>query len=113
MSRTDRPRKEIMIFPTVGQTVTVNFDVEVEEEDGTLHYIEAGKEFTVTGYDDLVGRNMTPEQYFEEYESIELIVEAGDVEVHDHYDRSGQSDYTVNGGTIYLSLDESSGLTIV
>lgn len=100
-----------MIFPTAGQTITVNFDVEVEEEDGTLHFIEAGKEFTVTGYDALTP-GQTPEQYFAEYDSIELIVEAGDIEVRDHYDRSGQSDYTVNGGTIYLSLDESSGLTV-
>jgi hypothetical protein len=100
-----------MLFPTVGQTITVNFDVEVEEEDGTLHYIKAGEEFTVAGYDALNG--LTPAEYFAEWDSIELIVEAGDVEVQDMWDRSGQSDYTINGGVVYLSLEEDSGLTIV
>lgn len=99
-----------MLLPTVGQNITVNFDVEVEDEYGSLHYIKAGNWFTVVGYDALDG--LTPAQYFEEYDSIELIVEAGDVEVQDQWDRSGQSDYTVNGGTVYLSLDTDSGLAL-
>ena len=99
-----------MLFPTAGQTISVNFDVEVEEEDGTIHYIPAGNTFEVVGYDALDGRTVS--QYFEEFESIELIVEAGDVEVIDQWDRSGQSDQTINGGVTYLSLDADSGLTI-
>lgn len=102
-----------MEFPTVGQIITVNFDVEVEEEDGTILRLEAGEEMTVTGYDDLAGRDMTPEQYFAEFEAIELLVELGDVHVQNQWDRSGQSDYEVSGLTTAISLDEESGLKII
>lgn len=101
-----------MIFPQIGQTITVNFDVEVEAEDGSILRLEAGEEMTVTGYDDLAGRDMTPEQYFAEFEAIELLVELSDVTVQNQWDRSGQSDYEVSGVTTALSLDETSGLTI-
>jgi hypothetical protein len=45
-----------MDFPKVGDTIKVNFDVEVEAEDGSILRLEAGEEMTVTGYDD---RNST------------------------------------------------------
>jgi hypothetical protein len=110
----ERPaRKDIMDFPTIGQIITVNFDVEVEQEDGSILRLEAGEEMTVTGYDDLAGRDMTPEQYFAEFEAIEVLVELGDVHVQDMWDRSGQSDYEVSGVTTALSLSEDSGLKII
>lgn len=108
-----------MIFPQIGQTITVNFDVEKEDEDGTIVRLEAGEEMTVVGYDDLTnhvnadGSFYTLEQYFAEFEAIELVVELGDVMVQDMWDRSGCSDYCVSGATANVSLDESSGLTIV
>jgi hypothetical protein len=102
-----------MIFPTAGQTITVNFDIEIEEEDGYIHRVDAGEELLVVGYDDLAGRNMTPEQYFEEYGSIELMVEVGDITVQNQWDRSGQSDYEINGGVQPISLDEESGIKII
>jgi hypothetical protein len=102
-----------VIFPQIGQTIKVNFDVEVEEDDGYILRLEAGKEMTVVGYDDLAGRDMTPEQYFAEFEAIELIVECGDINVQNQFDRSGQSDYVASGMVTYLSLGEDSGLQIV
>jgi hypothetical protein len=92
-----------MIFPKIGDIITVNFDVEIEEEDGYILRLDAGEEMTVTGYDDLTnhvnsdGSFYTLEQYFEEFEAIELIVECGDIMVQDLWDRSGCSDYVVSG----------------
>jgi hypothetical protein len=101
-----------MDFPKAGDIITINFDVEVEQEDGAILRYSAGEEIKVLGYDALeVGQ--TPEQYFETYESIELHVELGDVTVQNMWDRSGQSDYETAGGETYLSLDEESGLKII
>jgi hypothetical protein len=108
-----------MIFPKIGDTITVNFDVEIESEDGDILRLDAGEEMTVIAYDDLTnhvnpdGSFYTLEQYFAEWEAIELIVECNDIHVQNMWDRSGQSDYEVSGVVTSLSLDESSGLTIV
>jgi hypothetical protein len=108
-----------MIFPKIGQNITVNFDVEIEEEDGYILRLEAGEEMTVVAYDDLTnhinpdGTFYTLEQYFKEFEAIELIVECGDISVHNQFDRSGQSDYEVSGKVTAISLDADSGLQIV
>jgi hypothetical protein len=102
----------MMEFPKAGDMITVNFDVEVEDEDGAILRYGAEQEIKVLGYDALE-QGQTPEQYFEEYGSIELHVELGDVSVQNMWDRSGQSDYETAGGETYLSLDEDSGLKIV
>lgn len=108
-----------MIFPAIGQTITVNFDVEIEEDDGYILRLDAGEEMTVVGYDDLTnhvnadGTFYTLEQYFAEFEAIELIVECDDITVHNQFDRSGQSDTEVSGKVTALSLSEDSGLQIV
>jgi hypothetical protein len=102
-----------VIFPKIGQTIKVNFDVEIEEDDGYILRLEAGEEMTVVSYDDLAGRDMTPEQYFEEFEAIELIVECGDITVQNQFDRSGCSDYEVSGKIAAISVGEDSGLQIV
>jgi hypothetical protein len=107
-----------VIFPKIGQNIKVNFDVEIEEDDGYILRLEAGEEMTVVGYDDLTnhtnpdGTFYTLEQYFAEFEAIELIVECGDIHVQNQFDRSGQSDYEVSGKVTALSLGEDSGLQI-
>jgi hypothetical protein len=108
-----------MILPKIGQIITVNFDVEVEEDDGHILRLDAGEEMTVVAYDDLTnhvnpdGTFYTPEQYFAEWEAIELIVECGDIHVQHLFDRSGQSDYEVSGKVTAISVGEDSGLKIV
>lgn len=101
-----------MIFPKVGDIITVNFDVEVENEDGGILRYDSEQEIKVIGYDALaIGQ--TPEQFFEVYGSIELHVELGDVSIQNIWDRSGCSDYETAGGETYISLDETSGLMVV
>jgi hypothetical protein len=108
-----------MNIPKIGDIITVNFDVEIEEEDGFILRLEAGEEMKVLGYDDLTnhvnadGSFYTPEQYFAEWEAIELIVECADIHVQHEWDRSGQSDYEVSGREAYISVGTDSGLTIV
>lgn len=107
-----------MIFPTIGQNITVNFDVEIEDEDGEIFRLDAGEEMTVISYDDLTnhvnpdGSFYTPEQYFAEFEAIELIVECGDITVQNMWDRSGCSDYVVSNKVTAISVGEDSGLKV-
>jgi hypothetical protein len=88
--------------PAIGSVITVNVDVEFEEEDGTLHYVAAGQELTVTGHDH---GTLTPEKHWEEWGYYSLQVEAGDVPVHVSSDRSGQSDYYVHNLTSWVEVD--------
>ena len=101
-----------MLFPKAGDIITLTTDVEIETEDGDILRLEAGEEMKVLGYDDIAGRDMTPEQYFAEFEAIELHVECGDISVQNMWDRSGCSDYVVSGKETYISVGEDSGLTI-
>jgi hypothetical protein len=100
-----------MEFPKVGDIITLTIDVEIEEDDTILRY-PAGEEIKVIGFDDLQpGQSL--EDYFKEWEAIELHVELGDIHVQNMWDRSGQSDYEVSGKETYLSLDEDAGLKII
>lgn len=88
--------------PAIGSVITVNVDLEVEEEDGYIHRVAAGQPVTVTGYDH---GSLSPAEHWEEWGYFSLQVEAGDVEVQSQSDRSGQSDYTVSGLTTWVEID--------
>jgi hypothetical protein len=114
MSRKHRTREETMNIPTIGQIVTVNFDVEKETEDGDIIRQDAGEELEVIGYDPCMTSNgMTPERYLAETGTLELEVNLGDVMVQNMWDRSGCSDYNVSGETAWLSVDDESGFQVV
>jgi hypothetical protein len=88
--------------PAIGSVITVNVDVEFEEEDGYLHYVPAGKPLTVTGYDH---GSLSPEEHWEQWGYFSLQVEAADIEVQSTSDRSGQSDYYVHNLTSWVEID--------
>ena len=88
-------------LPTLGQSIKFHNDIEIEAEDGYIFQIPAGTPFKVTEHD---GPGTWEEQYAT-YGSIAFGAEVGDVERVNQFDRSGQSDQTVNGGLQWFDVD--------
>lgn len=71
---------------TPGQTIKLTQELELEQEDGYLHILPVGTEVTITA--------VFPE-YWNDFGAVNMDVSyEGDVERVDHYDHSGQSDWT-------------------
>jgi hypothetical protein len=94
-----------MNIPAIGSTIKLNFDLEVEDEYGYIDVIHSGKDVTVVGYD--LPPDETIESHLNVYGTLPLIVEVGDVERYSQTDRSGQSDYTLNGGVHPIEIELS------
>ena len=88
-------------LPALGQFIAFKNDLELEDEDGYIDIVKAGTPVKVTEHD---GPGTWAEQY-ETYGSIAFGAEIGDVERHNQFDRSGQSDVTVNGGLHWFDVD--------
>lgn len=88
-------------LPALGQYISFNEDVEIEDEDGYIFTVKAGTPVKVVEQDG----PETFEAQFEKYGSIAFGAEMGDVELHNQFDRSGQSDKTVNAGLHWFDID--------
>jgi hypothetical protein len=72
-----------------GQTVKLNYDLEIEDESGYIAIIAAGTEITVK--DVCTYDSLTPAEYLAEYGHYNVDV-AVDATIINPWDRSGQSD---------------------
>lgn len=88
-------------LPAIGQSIKFINDIEIEAEDGYIFQIPAGTPFKVTEQD---GQDSFEVQYAA-HGSIAFGAEVGDVERVNQFDRSGQSDQTVNGGLQWFDID--------
>jgi hypothetical protein len=101
---------ESLNIPTIGSQIKLMIDLEVEDENGYIDIVKSGSVVTVVGHD--VTAYETIESHVDTYGTYPLILEVGDCERYSQTDRSGQSDYTVNGGTHPFELDSEDFKTL-
>lgn len=87
-------------LPALGQFISFKEDVEIEDEEGYVFQVKAGTPVKVTEQD---GDSF--EKQYAEFGTIAFGAEIWDVELHNQFDRSGQSDKTVNAGLHYFDMD--------
>lgn len=87
-------------LPAVGQFIKFIEDIEIEDADGYIFQIPAGTPVKVTEQD-----GDTFEKQYAATGTIAFGAEIGDVELHNQFDRSGQSDKTVNAGLHWFDID--------
>lgn len=90
-----------MQLPKIGDSIKFKNDIEIEGENGFIYQIPAGTPMKVSELD---GQESFEVQY-EKYGSIAFGAEVGDLEYIDQFDRSGQSDSTVDGGLQWFDVD--------
>lgn len=87
-------------LPAVGQFIKFNDDIEIEDADGYIFQIPAGTPVKVTEQD-----GDTFENQYAATGTIAFGATVGDVELRNQFDRSGQSDRTVDPGTQWFDVD--------
>lgn len=87
-------------LPALGQSIKFHADIEIEDEEGYIFQIPAGTPVKVTEQD-----GDTFEKQYAESGTIAFGAEVGDVTKYNQFDKSGQSDQTVNGGLQWFDVD--------
>jgi hypothetical protein len=95
-------------LPNIGDSFTLEYDYEVENESGRIAQIPAGTPFKIIEQD---GSESFAVQY-EQHGSIAFGAEAVDITVYSPSDRSGQSDTTESSGILWFDIDPAE-LTII
>lgn len=94
-----------MIKLTEGQTIKLNYQLEIESESGDVAIVEAGTPITIVNFV-TNSPTQTPEEYYAEYGNYNVDIRVDDVPVINQWDRSGQSDYEVTT-TTNIDIQES------